>query len=161
MKTLTFLLLFPFLFSCATHRQSQLAMMGGGAITGGIVGASTAPRGEKPLPHGALWAGALGSALGVLSLYLFDSDKEIETQKQEVTHLKAELEKFQSHLSPKLLAQGKNLFKESLPDEARRLISPGEWKKYSVDEWIQDTQNPNTWLHYNLMYEFIPPSLGP
>lgn len=161
MKTLTFLFLLPLLSSCATHRQSQLAMMGGGVIVGGIVGGSTVPRGEKKLPHEALWGGVLGSALGVLSLYLFDSGKEIETQKQEVMRLQGELEKFQAHLSPKLLAQGKNLFKESLPDEARRLISPGEWKKYSVDEWIQDTQNPNTWLHYNLMYEFIPPSLGP
>ena len=161
MKALRICLMGLFLNSCATHRQSQLSSMGVGAILGGSIGAIMAPKDESKLTHGALWAGILSSTLALASLYVFDNQKASDDFKAESESLKLELMKFKKSEAPRLLSQGSGLFSKSLPDEARKLISPGEWRKYSVDQWVQDSGNPNTWLHYNLMYEFIPPSLTP
>lgn len=161
MKALRIVLMGFLLNSCATHRQSQLSSMGVGAVVGGSFGAMSAPKDESKLSHGALWAALFSSGFAIASLYLFDNEKTSQDLKIETEALKAELIKFKKSEAPRLLSQGSGLFSKSLPDEARKLISPGEWRKYSVDQWVQDSGNPNTWLHYNLMYEFIPPSLTP
>ena len=161
MKAMRLIFVGLFLNACATHRQSQLSSMGVGAILGGTMGAMSAPKDESKLTHGALWAGLFSSTLAIASLYLFDNQKDSQDFKAESESLKLELMKFKKSEAPRLLSQGTGLFNHSLPDEARKLISPGEWRKYSVDQWVQDSGNPNTWLHYNLMYEFIPPSLNP
>ena len=161
MNAMRLILLGLLLNSCATHRQSQLSSMGVGAIVGGAIGSMSAPKDESKLSHGVLWAALLSSSFAIASLYLFDNEKASQDFKAEAEALKSELMKFKKSEAPRLLSQGTGLFKSSLPDEARKLISPGEWRKYSVDQWVQDSGNPNTWLHYNLMYEFIPPSLNP
>lgn len=149
------------LSSCATHRKSHLALMGSGFAAGAAGGALSSPNNEKKEVHAALWGGLLGLALGVAGLYLFDSEELINREKAERENLELELVKFKELKGPKLLGKGTGLFKDSLPEEAQKFIRPGEWRKYSVDQWVQDSSNPNTWLHYDLMYEFIPPSLSP
>ena len=146
--------------SCATQRKSQIASMGLGFVVGGTVGVMTAPEGERPTMHGALWGGLTAALAGAVSLYVFDQQKEVDKYKQETESLKIELSKLKISQEPKLISKGSGLFKDPLPSEALRLIQPGEWRKYAVDQWVQDQGNPNIWLHYNQMYEFIPPSLG-
>ena len=160
MKAIAIIISIILLTSCATKRKSQMASMGLGFAAGGTVGAMTAPEDEKPTMHGALWGGLTAALAGAISLYVFDNQKEVDSFKEETETLKIELSHLKKAQEPRLVSKGSGLFKDPLPKEALRLIQPGEWRKYAVDQWVQDQGNPNIWLHYNQMYEFIPPSVG-
>lgn len=145
---------------CATHRNSQVAMMAGGLATGVLIGASSAPRDENKVTHGFLWGGLIASTLGLMSLYIFDSEKALNNAHNDIINLRKELDQVKNSQSPKLIGHGQGLFKEPIPKEMKNFVTPGEWKKYSVDQWIQEEGNPHTWFHYDLMYEFIEPNFG-
>ncbi len=147
--------------SCATtKRQKQILSIGSGFVAGGVVGSTSTPSAENPTMHGVLWGGLTAALTSVISLYVFDQQSEVDKFKEETKALKLELSKLKKMQEPQLISKGKGLFKSPLPKEALRLIQPGEWRKYAIDQWIQDQGNPNIWLHYNEMFEFIPPSVG-
>lgn len=102
--------------------------------------------------------GALGGLITGTAALLLDVDKTNQNEiKLENEKLKTKLNEFQSRLEPKLINQGTSLFNSPLPKEVSSLIEPGEWKRYKMDEWVQDPNQPNTWYRQVEMFEITPP----
>lgn len=137
---------------CASSpRQKLLRNMAIGGAVGALIG-NQSP--ENKDSQTFAWAGAGAAVTGALTAYLDDDfnpskvRKENEELKKKITLLQA----------PKKIDQGKTLFERALPQEFRSFIQPGEWKRYKVDQWVQDQNNPNIYLRQTEMFEIIPPS---
>lgn len=141
-----------FLTGCATSpRQKLFRNMAIGGAVGALIGnQATENRGANTFA----WAGASAAVTGVVTAYLDDdfNPSRVKTENQE---LKKKLAMLQA---PKKIDQGKTLFEKALPTEFRSFIQPGEWKRYKVDQWVQDPGNPNIYLRQTEMFEIIPPS---
>lgn len=100
--------------------------------------------------------GSLGAAsAGAVSSYYHLRDED--SIRQENQKLKIELSQFEKQIKPQLISKGSNLFASPLPKEVSGLIEPGEWKRYKMDQWVQDPNQPNTWYRQVEIFEIIPP----
>src|SRR5690606_31418252 len=98
----------------------------------------------------------IGAAtVGVLSVVV-NSSKD-DSLKSENDQLKAKLDQFQKQSSPQLVQKGNSLFSSPIPSEVAGLVEPGEWKRYKMDQWVQDPNQSNTWYRQVEMFEIIPP----
>jgi hypothetical protein len=107
--------------------------------------------------HALMYGATAGLLTAAVSLYYYDPDKENEGLKRETATLKAKLDQFEN---PILLDSGKSLFKSQIPGELSKLVNPGSWKHFSLNQWIQDPNNPNVWIKQVEMYEILPPGSG-
>ncbi len=142
------------LSSCATTPKEKIIqhILIGTAI-GFIAGQS---RDQNKLANGIMFAGAAGTASGLASVYYSDLDTESKRIKEENQKMKVELEKA---FSPELVHQTSGMMNSKIPDKYKSMINPGEWKVYSLDQWIEDGEN--RLIHQDKMMELIPPTLRP
>jgi len=148
------LLLLMFSFGCATKssREKILRDMAIGTAVG-VLMAQT--KNSNRQAYSTLY-GSLGAAsAGAISSYYHLKDEEI--MRNENQKLKVELAQFEKQLKPQLIQQGSNLFASPLPKEVSGLIEPGEWKRYKMDQWVQDQNQPNTWYRQVEIFEITPP----
>lgn len=140
-------------FGCAHSPSEKLVQnMAIGAAAGFLIGHQ---RAEYKSTFSAMYAGFGASAAGLVTAYLIkSSDDEF---KKENDRLKTEVERFQKQLEPKLVQTGQSLFTSPIPKEVAGLVEPGEWKRYKLDQWVQDPNQPNTWFRQVEMFEIIPP----
>lgn len=123
-----------------------------GAAVGGLVGQS---RSENREAYSAMYAGIGAATAGAISALVNVPD---ENQiKKENENLKEQVRKFEKQLQPQLVQQGNSLFSSPIPKEVSSLVEPGEWKRYKMDQWVQDQNQPNTWYRQVEMFEIIPP----
>lgn len=135
------------------HRNTFLSA-GVGAIIGGAYGYS---RPEEKSKNATMYSSVGALVAGSLSL-AFNLDGLNDDQlKVENGYLKNKLDDFQKRLEPKLISEGKSLYSSPLPKDMQALIEPGEWKRYKMDQWVQDPNQPNTWFRQIEMFEIIPP----
>jgi len=143
------------LIGCATTSKEKIlrnTLMAAGV--GAIYGCK---KENYPVANAALYGATAAAITGLASLYYYDPEKETEKLKQESALLKEKLDQFEK---PTLIEQGNSLFKSQFPASLAKLVQPGEWKRYRIDQWVQDPNNQNIWLKQVEMYEVIPPNNG-
>lgn len=138
--------------SSTNTRNIILRDMALGAAVGALVGQS---RSENREAYSAMYAGIGAATAGAVSAIINVPD---ENQiKKENENLKEQVRKFEKQLQPQLVQQGNSLFSSPIPKEVSSLVEPGEWKRYKMDQWVQDQNQPNTWYRQIEMFEIIPP----
>lgn len=141
------------LSSCATSTKGKILRNSIIAGAAGAVYGST--RQDYKATHAAIYGASAAAITALISLYTYDPDKTNEELKKETETLKTRIDQLEK---PSLVNQGSSLFKSQLPLSLTKLVHPGEWKHYKLDQWVQDPNNPNLWLRQVEMYEIIPPS---
>lgn len=138
---------------CATStRNKVLRDMAIGAAAGALVAQTKT---DYRMTYTAMYAGAGAAIAGAISTYVNASkDEELQMENQ---LLKTKLDHFQKQLQPQLIQQGNSLFSSPIPKEVAGLVEPGEWKRYKLDQWVQDPNQSNTWYRQVEMFEIIPP----
>jgi hypothetical protein len=129
---------------------------------GGAAGAIYGAQKERHKEAHALLYGGLGAAGGAAAgLLLFNPDQELESMKQKAKRLEDELKTFKENSAPPLLsAEGNTLLTAPVPDDLRALVSPGKWRRYKLDQWVQDQSQQNVWFRQTEMFEVIPPQMN-
>lgn len=124
-----------------------------GAAVGSLVGQT---KENNKNAYTSMYAGIGAATAGAVSVYMnASSDDELKKENQS---LKIKNEQFQKQLEPQLVQKGTSLFSSPLPKEVSSLVDPGEWKRYKLDQWVQDPNQPNTWYRQVEMFEIIPPA---
>lgn len=138
---------------CATSTRDKVFRdMAIGAATGALIAQT---KSDYRMTYTAMYAGAGAAIAGAVSTYLnVSKDEHLQAENQQ---LKNRLDQFQKQLQPQLVQQGASLFSSPLPKEMAGLVEPGEWKRYKLDQWVQDPNQPNTWYRQVEMFEIIPP----
>lgn len=127
------------------------------ALIAGAMGAAIGTNQEHSRRSNTLILGSVGFGLGLLaSMYYYNLDSNPDL-KAENSSLKKKLDEFQKQLEPKLVGGGSGLLQSPLPKDVAQLVNPGEWKRYKMDQWVQDTNQPNIWYRQVEMFELIPP----
>ncbi|QDK37923.1 hypothetical protein [Bdellovibrio sp. NC01] len=154
MKILILISTIAFLSGCATTSTEKVYQNMILAGTAGAIYGATKP--EYKTTQSVMY-GAVGAAVAAaVTLYFEGPDKEEIKLRQEVQSLKARLDQF---TEPKVISQGPATFGARIPEKYRAMVNPGEWKVYSMDEWVDDGENRI--VHQDKAMELIPPSLIP
>ena len=152
-KAFIFSLLTVFLSGCATLKDtSTLQRMALAGAAGYLAGQT---RNQNKDAYGLMYAGLAASAVGAYSAY--QDSEQFTARERENKDLKSKLDAFQKRFEPQLISQGKSLFSSPLPREVSSLVEPGEWKRYKMDQWVQDPNQPNVWIRQVEIFEIIPP----
>lgn len=138
---------------CATStRDKVLRDMAIGAAAGALIGQT---KSEYRMTYSTMYAGLGAAMAGAASAYMnVSKDDELRNENQS---LKIKLDHFQKQMQPQLIQQGNSLFSSPIPKEVSGLIEPGEWKRYKLDQWVQDLNQANTWYRQVEMFEIVPP----
>lgn len=150
--TITFALLILNGCTSLNTRNTILRDIALGSVVGALIGQSRSTQREA---NTVLYAGVGGATAGTLSALINVPDEN--QLKNENEKLKAQILKFEKQLQPQLVQQGNSLFTLPIPKEVSSLVEPGEWKRYKLDQWVQDPQQQNTWYRQVEMFEIIPP----
>ncbi len=143
-----------FLTACSSMSARNIILrdMAVGAAVGALVGQARTDNREA---YSAMYAGVGAATAGAISALINVPD---ENQiKRENENLKEQVWKFEKQLQPQLVQHGNSLFSSPIPKEVSSLVEPGEWKRYKMDQWVQDQNQPNTWYRQVEMFEIIPP----
>lgn len=150
-------LIIPFTLMCVgcatTSREKILQNMAIAAVSGYVAGQQ---KGDHKSSYSVMYAGLGASAAAVGSLYYYNIDDENKKLRDETKKLKDELDQV---LSPKLERHTPGTMAGKIPDKYRNLISPGEWRVYAIDQWVEDGENRI--IHQDKIMELIPPTLKP
>ena len=138
--------------SSISTRNAVLRDITLGAVAGAILAQS---RSENKDAYTLMYAGIGGATAGALSAIINIPDED--QLKKENEKLKEQVLKFQKQMQPQLIQQGNSLFSSPIPKEVSSLVEPGEWKRYKLDQWVQDPNQQNTWFRQVEMFEIIPP----
>lgn len=137
---------------CATSFKGKMiesTLIGAGL--GAVIGQS---RPDYPNQNAVLY-GSLGAVAGALyATYKHDPYKENENLKLANEKLKAQLDQISQ---PKVAFETPATFNSKIPEKYRKLVNPGEWKVFEIDQWIEDGEN--RLIHQDKIMELIPPSL--
>ena len=138
--------------SCATtikYKMLEHSLIAGSI--GAIYGATRPEQKEK----NTMMFGSMGLALGAIaSIYLQEPDTKINSLTMENQKLKSDLDEIQN---PKLEFSSSGFLNSKVPDKYKRLINPGEWRVYKLDQWVEDGENRV--IHQDKIMELIPPTL--
>lgn len=150
----TLLLTVIFISSCSSTNTRNIILrdMAVGAAVGALVGQT---RSENREAYSAMYAGIGAATAGAVSALINVPDENLIKKENET--LKEQVRKFEKQLQPQLVQQGNSLFSSPIPKEVSSLVEPGEWKRYKMDQWVQDQNQPNTWYRQVEMFEIIPP----
>jgi len=140
---------------CSTFRKTTLTSMAGSFAGGAILGATSAPAGDKEEMHGLLWGSLTAAAVGATLVYLHREDAIIHEKNREIENLKIRLEPMEGK---KLIESGDSDFLErNLPPNMSKLIEPGRWRLYETDAWKKKSKNQ--YIHQDKVLEFNPPTI--
>lgn len=136
---------------CATTPKEKIIQnMAIAGVVGAVVGATQR---DYPSGYALMYGGLAAAASGAISVCLYD-DSDSDKYRKETIRLQSQLDQLQ----PKVIAQGNSLFSSPLPREVSSLIQPGEWKRLKMDQWVQDQNDPNTWVRQTEMFVVTPPA---
>lgn len=153
-KLIILSLAFLTLTNCASlnTRNKILRDMAIGAVVGGLIGQSEK---NNKTAYTTMYAGVGAATAGVISS-LINIPDENQIQKEN-NFLKEQVKDYEKQFKPQLVQNGKSLFTSPIPKEVSSLIEPGEWKRYKLDQWVQDPSQSNVWYRQVEMFEVIPP----
>lgn len=142
------------LISCAhtpTEKVFQNMLIAGAA--GAVLGQQ---KEEYKTTHSIMYGSAAAVIAGAVTLYLNNPDKESEKLREEIRVLKTQMDQMGE---PKLATETPATFGAKVPDKYKAMISPGEWRIYEINQWVDDGENRI--IHQDKIMELIPPSLRP
>lgn len=142
-----------YLSSCATVENTEILKRM--AVAGAVGYAAGQRKSENKQAYSLMYAGIAASSVGAYSIY--QNSKSEDKVREENKALKIKLDQFQNRYEPKLVQQGNSLFNSPIPKEVSTLVDPGEWKRYKLDQWVQDPNQSNIWYRQVEMFEIIPP----
>jgi hypothetical protein len=158
------LMIFPLvILSCATTNKGKILET---IVLGAAIGASYGTSKPNFKNENALMYGALGGLTGsLIGLYTFDEERRSEELKQKVLKLEAELDSFGKSPNTDSTALGNATSQPTtrvqlqsfLPKKLQKLVKPGEWALYRIDEWEQ--LDDSKMVHKDQVLEFKPPEL--
>jgi hypothetical protein len=137
--------------STSSTRVRIIRDMALGAVAGSLLAQS---KEENKNAYSAMYAGIGAAMAGVISVWFNASEENLKAENES---LKLRLDNFQKRFDPQIVQKGSSLFSSPLPKEVAGLVEPGEWKRYKMDQWVQDPNQPNTWFRQIEMFEIIPP----
>lgn len=138
---------------CGCTSQNKKTEIVKNMLIGGAIGALVGQAQESHKEAYTVLYSSIGANAGALTTAFMDKD----VQAAENAQLKKKIEEFENNLKPKLVNSGESLYSAPLPNDLVGLVEPGEWKRYKMDQWIQDPAQPNTWYRQVEMFEIIPP----
>lgn len=138
----------------STFKEKTIRNMVAASLVGAVIGQNEP---DSKAGWSMVYAGA-GASLAALGSVLWLEPNEDAIRENEV--LKAKLDEFERLTKPKQIASGGSLFKTPPPKELQGIVELGEWKRYKLDQWVQDPNQPNTWYRQVEMFEVIPPALN-
>lgn len=139
---------------CATtQREKVFQNMAIAAAAGFAIGQTSS---EAKNNYSLMYAGLAATGAGVATLYYSNIDDENKKLKEETKKLKEDLDQL---LAPRLEKTTPGTMAAKIPEKFRSLVSPGEWRLYAVDQWIEDGEN--RLIHQDKIMELVPPSLTP
>lgn len=144
---------------CSTKPKEALTQTLIASAVGAVVGGLSAPRGERPEAHAALWGASAGLVVGGVSLYQM-SQRQTKEESDKVRALSQELAQYKDQFEPKLQKEGVGLNESPLPQGLRGFVRPGKWKHYKLDRWVKDEAQENIWVRQTEIFEFIPPTIN-
>lgn len=145
---------FVFATSCATTTREKIIQ---NIVIASAIGFAVGSTKEtNKFANGMMYGGVAGSIAGAATSYLSNIDSENTRLNTENTNLKAELDKI---YSPNLIQKTDGFLNSKIPEKYKNMINPGEWKIYSMDQWIDDGEN--RLIHQDKIMELTPPSLTP
>ena len=148
---ITFFLFFN--LSCASPQKSRLALAGGAAVTGALVGYQAAPKNERPEMHAVYWGSLLGLVAALIGEFFWSDEEAMVRTQLENDRLKAELELINS-ANKVLLKQGEGHFKSGATPPGTVVPDKGKWRLYQTDRWIKE--GPHQLLHIDRTMEVFP-----
>lgn len=161
------LALLGFAGCASTNRGKILETIAISSAVGVIYGQS---RDEFKTQNSLMYGSLAGLTGGLVGLYVFDESKKTQELREKISKLEAELDSFGGPSAPRSELTGsmpvgsvtssgplRSTLKSSLPSKLQKLVRPGEWTLYSIDEWEQldDTRL----IHKDQILEFRPPEL--
>lgn len=153
-KAVIFSLIFVFASGCSTLEKNETLKK---MVIAGAVGFGVGQlREQNKQAYGAMYAGLAASGTAAyIAIQNQNKKDELQEQNQE---LRMKLDSFQKRYEPRLVQQGNSLFSSPIPKTVSALVDPGEWKRYKLDQWVQDPNQPNIWYRQVEMFEITPPA---
>lgn len=143
-----------FLAGCSST-SSKTKILRDMAIGAGIGAIAAQAKPDNKPAYTSMYAAIGAATVGAASVYFRESDSD--KLQEENSKLKVELSSLKEKTEPRLVQKGSSLFRSPIPKEVSSLVEPGEWRRYKMDQWIQDPNQPNTWFRQVEMFEIIPP----
>jgi hypothetical protein len=142
---------------CSSFRKTALVSMAGGFAGGYMAGHQLAPEGDNRNLHGLLVGSAVSSLVGVGMIYLMNEDGIIREKNLKIQELRKKLEN-SSPRNKSILDYGSinNLSlngQKKLPSSIKKLIHPGNWKLYKLDEWKKVDESTLVHMDKELVFE--------
>jgi hypothetical protein len=153
-KLLLLLAIFLTFPGCSTLEKSQTLKR---MAIAGVLGVGVAQIKNDNRSAYSMMYGSVGAASAAAYTALEDIGKS-DDLKKENQELRANLDSFQKKYEPRLIQHGNSLFSSPVPKEVSNLVDPGEWKRYKMDQWVQDPNQSNIWYRQIEMFEIIPPA---
>ncbi|RYZ93195.1 MAG: hypothetical protein EOP06_01865 [Proteobacteria bacterium] len=139
---------------CATTKTERIIR---DMVIAGAVGVAIAQQRDSNRIAYSTMYGSMGAAgAAAIGLYVHNPEGESKRLERENTYLKAKLNQ---EVVPRLEQTTPATFAGRIPDKYSRLVNPGQWRIYSIDQWAEDGENRI--IHQDKIMELIPPSLIP
>lgn len=139
---------------CATTpKQKILRDMAIAGVVGAVLGQQANSNKDA---YSLMYGGVLSASAAVTGLFVYDPGKDAKKYREEAEKLKKQLEEV---FSPKLETQTPGTLGGRVPGKYKNMISPGEWRIYAIDQWVEEGEN--RLIHQDKIMELIPPALRP
>ncbi len=142
------------LTSCATTQTQKI--LRDMAIAGAVGIAVAQTRSENKMAYGLMYGGLSAAGAGAAGLYIHNPEGRSEKLENENAEMKRKLDEA---FAPKLESKSPGTMGGKIPDKYKRLVNPGEWRVYAIDQWMEDGEN--RLVHQDKIMELVPPSLVP
>lgn len=140
--------------ACATWEKDTLAYMGGSALLCGAATALSAPKDDNKGMHFALGGGLCSAAVGSYRLYMREPNDEIREKDLKIKELNIKL----SNQDPQTDETIESAYgTEEMPEDIQKLIQPGLWKVFNINNWKK--KSSNSYVHEDKILEFNPPKV--
>ncbi|OFZ53260.1 MAG: hypothetical protein A2428_11810 [Bdellovibrionales bacterium RIFOXYC1_FULL_54_43] len=152
------------LSGCASmsNRSKTLVAMGVAGIAAGTLGAMSAPAGEQPIAHAALWGGGAAAIVGVTGLFIFDEQARSREYERQLNVAKQEIDAIRwgaGANEEKLIFESSGTQDKAIPDELKKLLSPGWVRVYQTSMWVK--QGDDSLVHQDKIVRIKKPQLIP
>lgn len=157
-------LCFTLISGCASmsNRTKTLVAMGVAGIAAGTIGGISAPHDEIPWAHAALWAGGSAAVVGMAGPFVFDEQARSHEYERQLNVAKQEIEAIRwggGASEEKLIYESSGTQDKAIPDELKKLLSPGWVRVYQTSHWVK--QGDDSLVHQDKVIRIKKPQLIP
>lgn len=142
---------------CATwsnRTKTIVTSLAAGAIVG-TAGALYSNAQDLAPENGFLWGTTATATTALVSLFIFDSEKEKQSLLESHRKLSFEIRELKASIEPQLIEEVSEGKLSHLPSEISKLVSPGVYRRYLIAPklggiWVKE-KSGNTWFKRSQM----------